>query len=75
MCIYIYTCTRHPSAQDWMELDFISQTYIDIYTLYHIYNYTYIYIYISCDKPNKKQLPFGDGWNATHKHGDDLGMV
>ena len=53
----------------------ISNIYRYIHIISYIYNYTYIYIYISCDKPNKKQLPFGDGWNATHKHGDDLGMV
>jgi hypothetical protein len=22
-----------------------------------------------------KQLPFGDGWNPSHKNGDDLGMI
>ena len=47
----------------------------------YIYIYCNIYIYWiilvlyanyipQCGKPKAMNLPFGDGWNTTHKHGD-----
>jgi len=30
---------------------------------------------VECGKPNAINLPFGDGFNPTQRHGDDLGMI